>query len=180
MVVALGVHKPAPVHRLTQGRFLKPSPFKVLRRSHPLRFWPLAFRASNHPPSHPLRHRPNNTPWILASWMANIYPPETTSGVVTSYIPLTDVFVPPESCKSVFREGASWIAYDLLYGLEINSNVVCQPSAVTTWWTQATSGSPLSGQTIVSIGPLSCPSSWNTVATSLKDVSSTAAMCCPS
>ncbi|KAH8763293.1 hypothetical protein F5883DRAFT_463466 [Diaporthe sp. PMI_573] len=112
--------------------------------------------------------------------MASLYPADTDSGEVTSYIPLKTVFAPPESCTSIFRQnGSSYVAYDPGYGLDINSNVICQPPAVTTWWNQADLGNAVSDHTVVSIGPLSCPSSWNTVATSVKDVSSTAAMCCP-
>ncbi|KAI1498314.1 hypothetical protein F5X99DRAFT_393968 [Biscogniauxia marginata] len=114
--------------------------------------------------------------------MEDLYPAETTSGVVTSFIPLTSVFTPTAECTSYFRlNGPSLVAFDPGYGLDIDTNVRCLPSAVTTWWEQGRFGDAGDGDhTAVSIGPLTCPNEWSTVASSVKDGSSTLAMCCPS
>lgn len=117
---------------------------------------------------------------VFGILMATLYPADTIDGSVTSYVPLTTVYTPPSSCSTIFRQdGPSYVAYDPGYGLEISSNTICQPPAVTTWWEQKALGDPASDHTAVSIGPLTCPSSWVTVATSVKDSASTAAMCCP-
>lgn len=112
--------------------------------------------------------------------MATLYSADTVNGVVTSYIPLTTVFTPPEFCSTIFRQdGPSYVAYDPGYGLDIDSRIICQPPAVTTWWEQGNLGDVASDHTAVSIGPLTCPHSWITVATSIKGDVSTAVMCCP-
>ncbi|KAI0595169.1 hypothetical protein F4775DRAFT_570407 [Biscogniauxia sp. FL1348] len=113
--------------------------------------------------------------------MTSIYPAESSSGTVTSFIPLTTTFTPTAGCTDFFRlNGASLVAFDPGYGLDIDSNVRCLPSAVTTWWEQGRFGDASDGaHTAVSIGPLTCPDKWPTVASSVKDSSSTLAMCCP-
>lgn len=114
--------------------------------------------------------------------MTSLYPAETNSGVVTSWIPLTTVFTPSASCTSQFRlDGPSLVAFDPGYGLDIDSNAECAPPAVTTWWEQGRlGGGDGNGHTAVSIGPLTCPDEWTTVASSTSQGSSTAFMCCPS
>ncbi|KAK2059380.1 hypothetical protein LY76DRAFT_570921 [Colletotrichum caudatum] len=114
--------------------------------------------------------------------MTEAYPPETDqAGTVTSFIALPTVFTPPSSCSSIYRlNGFSLVAYDPGFGLDIDSRVRCAPAAVTTWWEQGRLGiNGGEGHTAVSIGPLTCPDGWNTVATSAKDETSTLAMCCP-
>lgn len=113
--------------------------------------------------------------------MTSLYPAETNDGVVTSWIPLTTVYTPPTGCSTQFRlNGPSLVAFDPGYGLDIDSKVICAPPAVTTWWEQGRLGQgAASGHTAASIGPLTCPSSWTTVATSVKDKISTNIMCCP-
>jgi hypothetical protein len=117
--------------------------------------------------------------------MANVYPPETNDGVVTSWVPLTTTFTPSVGCESKFRlNGPSLVAYDPGYGLDIDARVKCAPPAVTTWWEQGRLGKGRlgkgndDGHTAASIGPLTCPNAWSTVATSVSG-SSTHAMCCP-
>ncbi|OMP83029.1 hypothetical protein BK809_0001221 [Diplodia seriata] len=106
--------------------------------------------------------------------------PETNDGEVTSWIPLTAAFTPTEGCESAFRlNGPSLVAFDPGYGLDIDQRVKCAPSAVTTWWEQGRLGVGPSEHTAVSIQPLTCPHEWSTVASSIKDGSSTQAMCCP-
>ena len=114
--------------------------------------------------------------------MTNVYPAVTISGVVTSFIPLTTTYTPTPSCTEQYRlNGRSLVAFDPGYGLDIDSEVVCAPSAVTTWWEQGRFGhGDDADHTAVSIGPLTCPDEWSTVVTSVKDVSSTQLMCCPS
>ena len=113
--------------------------------------------------------------------MTALYPAETNNGVVTSWIPLTTVFIPSASCSDEFRlNGPSLVAFDPGYGLDINPNVVCAPPAVTTWWEQGRLGQGDDpGHTAASLGPLTCPDAWKTVVSSIKDHSSTLAMCCP-
>lgn len=112
--------------------------------------------------------------------MASLYSADTVSGVVTSYIPLTTVFSAPSYCAGMFRQdGPGYMAYDPGYGIDINRDIICQPPAVTTWWEQGALGDAASDHTAVSLGPMTCPHGWSTVATSVKDSVSTAAMCCP-
>ncbi|KAI1324337.1 hypothetical protein F5Y16DRAFT_307883 [Xylariaceae sp. FL0255] len=114
--------------------------------------------------------------------MAQPYPAETTSGIVTSFIPLTTIYTPTAGCSSIFRlDGPSLVAFDPGYGFDIDSSVDCEPSAVTTWWEQGRfGGGNIPGHTAVSIGPMICPDGWSTVISSKRSMSSTLAMCCPS
>ncbi|KAB8234047.1 uncharacterized protein BDW43DRAFT_66959 [Aspergillus alliaceus] len=110
-----------------------------------------------------------------------IYPGETNGGTVTSFIPLTTAWPASSGCASYFRlNGPSLMAYDPGYGLEINTDVICGPPALTTWWEQGRLGGGGPYHTAVSIGPLTCPEDFSTVVSSVKDSSSTLAMCCPS
>lgn len=110
-----------------------------------------------------------------------LYPAETIDGTVTSFIPLTTAWPSSSECDHYFRlNGASLMAYDPGYGLEIDRNVICAPPAVTTWWEQGRLGGGNQYHTAVSIGPMVCPEAFSTVVTSVKDGTSTLAMCCPS
>ena len=113
--------------------------------------------------------------------MSIIYPAETNNGVVTSWIPLSTAWPSSSGCADSFRlDGPSLMAFDPGYGLNVNPSVTCEPPEVTTWWEQGLlGGGDSSGHTAVSIGPLVCPESFVTVATSIKNYSSTLAMCCP-
>ncbi|KAI1130983.1 hypothetical protein F5Y10DRAFT_99933 [Nemania abortiva] len=113
--------------------------------------------------------------------MTTLYPAVTSSGGVISFIPLTTTFTPSAECSGYFRlNGPSLVAFDPGYGLDIDTDVICVPSAVTTWWEQARLGVNGDDHTAISIGPLTCPYKWETVATSIENGSSTVAMCCPS
>lgn len=113
--------------------------------------------------------------------MTAVYPAVTSNGDVTSFIPLTTLFRPSSKCSEYFRlNGPSLVVFDPGYGLDIDSDVRCVPSAVTTWWEQARLGFNGDDHTAISIGPLTCPYEWETVATSVENGSSTLAMCCPS
>lgn len=110
-----------------------------------------------------------------------LYPAETNDDTVTSFIPLTTAWPSSSGCDHYFRlNGASLMAYDPGYGLEIDRNVICAPPAVTTWWEQGRLGGGNQYHTAVSIGPMVCPEGFSTVITSVKDDTSTLAMCCPS
>ncbi|KAE8353758.1 hypothetical protein BDV28DRAFT_132534 [Aspergillus coremiiformis] len=112
---------------------------------------------------------------------STLYPAETNGDTVTSFIPLTTAWPSSSGCASYFRlNGPSLMAYDPGYGLDIDKNVVCAPPAVTTWWEQGLLGGGRAQHTAVSIGPLTCPEDFSTVVSSIKNGSSTLAMCCPS
>ncbi|TDZ40486.1 hypothetical protein C8035_v004146 [Colletotrichum spinosum] len=114
--------------------------------------------------------------------MEEPYPAETDkSGTITSFIALPTPSTPPSSCSTVFRlNGVSLVAYDPGFGIDIDTRVRCAPGAVTTWWEQGRLGlNDGQGHTAVSIGPLACPDRRSTVASSVKDDTSTLAMCCP-
>lgn len=112
---------------------------------------------------------------------STLYPAETTDGTVTSFIPLTTAWPSSSGCASIFRlNGPSLVAYDPGYGLDIDTDVMCAPPAVTTWWEQGHLFGGGSRHTAVSIGPLTCPEDFTTATSSIRDGSSTLAMCCPS
>lgn len=113
--------------------------------------------------------------------MATVYPAVTGGATVTSFVPLTTSFTPSAACSEYFRlNGPSLVAFDPGYGLDIDTDVRCVPSAVTTWWEQGRLGGNGEGHTAISLGPLVCPHEWHTVVSSTVDQSSTLAMCCPS
>ncbi|KGO75606.1 hypothetical protein PITC_050360 [Penicillium italicum] len=112
---------------------------------------------------------------------AVLYPAETNSGTVTSYVPLTTTWTPPSECYTKYRlDGPSLMAFDPAYGLDVETGLVCGPPAMTTWWEQGLLGDHGSYATRISIGPMSCPDNWSTLASSTKDSSSILQMCCPS
>ncbi|KGO40815.1 hypothetical protein PEXP_086270 [Penicillium expansum] len=112
---------------------------------------------------------------------AIFYPAESHSGTVTSYVPLTTTWTPPSGCSTKYRlDGPSLVAFDPAYGLDVETGIVCGPPAMTTWWEQGLLGDGGSHKTRLSIGPMSCPEDWSTLASSTKDSSSVLEMCCPS
>lgn len=116
--------------------------------------------------------------------MASSYlpiPQETNIGEATAWIPLTTAFSWSSACTGQFRlDGPSLMAFDPGYGLEVDTNVICQPPAVTTWWEQAKLGvATKAGHTAASLQPMVCPMGFSTLASSVKDLSSTLALCCP-
>ena len=114
--------------------------------------------------------------------MSSLYPAETdATGGVVSYVPLTTSYTPPASCSSVFHlDGPSLMAYDPAYGIGVNTDVICGPPAVTSWWEQALLGNPRSAHTALSLGPLICPEPFTTATTAIQRGSSTSVFCCPS
>ncbi|PYI23511.1 hypothetical protein BO99DRAFT_439794 [Aspergillus violaceofuscus CBS 115571] len=109
------------------------------------------------------------------------YPAKTNSGTVTSYLPLTTAWPSSSGCASIYRlNGPSLVAWDPGYGLDVNSDVVCDAPEVTTWWEQGLLENGGTLPTRVSLGPFTCPEAFSTMKSSVKDAFSTLEMCCPS
>ncbi|KAI0390217.1 hypothetical protein F5Y17DRAFT_79715 [Xylariaceae sp. FL0594] len=113
------------------------------------------------------------------------YPTETNNYTVTSYLPLTTVYFHSALCSGCLPwERTRLVAFDPGYGIDSDLLVRCLSTPVTTWWEQGrfsyvtiSSGQP---HTALSLGPLVCPYAWSTLVSSVKDQSSTLALCCPS
>ncbi|KAL2277513.1 hypothetical protein FJTKL_15429 [Diaporthe vaccinii] len=119
----------------------------------------------------------------MASAVETVYrPPELTSGTWTSWIPL----VTPWSghapgCSTKFWQwntDRSIVAWDPGFGISVSKDLRCVPEAATTAWDQDRLGS--NSDTVVSIGPMTCPEAFSQVATSVMDASRTLVACCPS
>ncbi|KAE8346213.1 hypothetical protein BDV24DRAFT_159010 [Aspergillus arachidicola] len=109
---------------------------------------------------------------------ATRYPLETIDERLTSWLPLTTAWNLPSGCSTNFHIGAAaLIAFDPGYGLEGDLLVRCVPHEIAASWEQAALGHP---DTSFSLGPLTCPEYLYTAGISVKDGSSTLAMCCPS
>ena len=140
--------------------------------------------------------------------MSVTYPPETSNGVVTSWIPLTTGWIYDLSCglyclykaiglsqesfssahsiitKERLETISTFVAFDPRLGDLV---IPCLPREVTTWMNQNPRGNivipgPAMSYTltIMSLLPLRCPDAWSTVATFVKSSISTQVMCCPS
>lgn len=113
--------------------------------------------------------------------MSAYRPPESRSGTITSWIPLvTPYSMFPDGCSSAFwanDRGVSIVGWDPGYGISVDKNMRCMPEAVTAWWDQDRLGP--NSETVVSIGPLTCPEPFTQVHTSFIDASSTSIACCP-
>ncbi|PMD32307.1 hypothetical protein L207DRAFT_572109 [Hyaloscypha variabilis F] len=107
------------------------------------------------------------------------YPPETHNGIVTSWIPLTSAYPSSSGCDTLWWSVvvSTLAVWDPGYGLTVDSNVHCVPPPVTSWWDQANLGA--NSLTQLSIGPITCPVDYTTVATSIVDETSTFVACCP-
>lgn len=109
-------------------------------------------------------------------------PPESSTGTVTSWIPLiTPYSMYVEKCSSAFwrwNDDGTMVAWDPGYGISVDTNLRCVPEAATTWWNQELLGP--NTETIVSIGPLTCPDPFTQAATQIEDASRTRIACCPS
>lgn len=123
------------------------------------------------------------TPFSLTAWsikcMASQYPPETHGGTVTSWVPITTVWPSQSGCdQSFWSYVPSTIAgWDPGYGMSVDASVSCLPEAATTWWNQERLG--VNRQTVMSIGPITCPEAYTTAMTSAQDATSTLVACCP-
>ncbi|KAI1778186.1 hypothetical protein F4818DRAFT_289064 [Hypoxylon cercidicola] len=105
--------------------------------------------------------------------------PETNTGVVTSWIPITTAHPTHPGCESLIWKYNPTVlaAWDPGYGVEVDTDATCLPKPVTTWWLQDRFG-PIK-ETVLSIGPVTCPQDYYTATTSKKDDSSTYVACCP-
>ena len=105
--------------------------------------------------------------------------PDTTGAVVTSWIPLESAFPARQECTDKLWNyvGDIIAGWDPGYGVSANFDVTCHPKGVTTWWLQERLGS--NSDTVVSLGPVTCPEDYTTATTSAKDISSTLIACCP-
>lgn len=109
-------------------------------------------------------------------------PPDSSTGTVTSWIPfVTPYSMHAEDCSSAFwkwNKDAELVAWDPGYGISVDQNLRCVPEAATTWWLQQNLGT--NTETVVSIGPLTCPDAFVQVATHVEDETRTRVACCPS
>ncbi|OIW23617.1 hypothetical protein CONLIGDRAFT_637587 [Coniochaeta ligniaria NRRL 30616] len=110
--------------------------------------------------------------------MATAKLPETNSGVVTSWIPITTGYPSVQGCDKIYWsvDPNPVAAWDPGYGLLV-ADSSCLPRPVTTWWDQQFLGT--NTDTVLSIGPVTCPQAYYTAKTSVKDSSSTLVGCCP-
>ncbi|GMG11803.1 unnamed protein product [Aspergillus oryzae var. brunneus] len=109
---------------------------------------------------------------------ATLKPMETVDKRVTSWLPLTSNWNLPSGCSTSFHiNAAALTAFDPEYGLEGDPLVRCVPPEVVASSKQAALGQP---DTSISLGPLTCPDYLYTAGISVKDDSSTLAVCCPS
>lgn len=108
-------------------------------------------------------------------------PPESTSGTLTSWIPLVTPYSGhAPQCSTKFWQWATdreLVAWDPGFGISVSKDLRCVPEAATTVWDQDRLGS--NSDTIVSIGPITCPEAFSQVATSVIDASRTMVACCP-
>lgn len=108
-------------------------------------------------------------------------PPESTSGTWTSWIPLVTPWSDhAPACSTKFWQwntDGEIVAWDPGFGISVSKDLRCVPEAATTVWDQDRLGS--NSDTIVSIGPITCPEAFSQVATSVLDASRTLVACCP-
>ncbi|KAI1211679.1 uncharacterized protein F4807DRAFT_458574 [Annulohypoxylon truncatum] len=105
--------------------------------------------------------------------------PETNTGTVTSWIPISTAYPHQAGCDEYFWQYVTdtIAAWDPGYGISVRTDATCLPKPVTTWWLQDRFG-PIK-ETILSIGPVTCPQDYYTATASAKDASSTFVACCP-
>jgi hypothetical protein len=106
--------------------------------------------------------------------------PETNSGVVTSWLPVSTPWPAVPQCSAeIYSQigGGSAIAFDPFFGQSINGQITCLPPAATLWWNQVYQ---TPAQTITSLGPFACPELYTTGTTSALNSLSTFIGCCPS
>ena len=109
----------------------------------------------------------------------SFYPPETNAGTLTSWIPVGTTFPSPSGCESLYWSVVvdRLAVWDPGYGISVDTNVKCLPPAATTWWDQDRLG--VDTATVVSLGPITCPSDYTTVTTMIQNQFSTFVACCP-
>ncbi|KAB5572791.1 hypothetical protein GE09DRAFT_684292 [Coniochaeta sp. 2T2.1] len=104
--------------------------------------------------------------------------PETNAGIVTSWVPITTAYPSVQGCDQLYYSvvANTVAAWDPGYGINV-ADSSCLPRAATTWWNQGNLGR--NTETVMSIGPITCPQAFYTARTSVKDSSSTLVGCCP-
>lgn len=124
-----------------------------------------------------------SSPLENSSSTPNAHPPETNSGIVTSWLAVASAWPAVPQCSTEIYsqigtgDGLAAIAFDPVFGESISTQVTCLPPFATSWWNQQAQ-TPL--QTVTSIGPLVCPQLYTTAATSALNSASTFVACCPS
>ncbi|KAI5861257.1 hypothetical protein GGS23DRAFT_577781 [Durotheca rogersii] len=105
--------------------------------------------------------------------------PETNDGIVTSWIPIPTTHPSQPGCENLIWKYVPNViaAWDPGYGIEVRKDVTCHPKAMTTWWRQDQLGA--NKETVMSLGPVTCPQDYYTATASAKDASSTYVACCP-
>ena len=115
--------------------------------------------------------------WIMSS--LSFYPPETNTGTLTSWIPIITTFASPSGCESLYWSYVigTLAVWDPGYGISVDTHIKCHPRAATSWWDQGRLG--VDSATVVSLGPITCPSDYTTVTTMIQNQFSTFVACCP-
>jgi len=110
--------------------------------------------------------------------------PETNSGTVTSWLPITTTWPTITQCSTeiysqtatVPGENVLAMGFDPYFNTIISPNVFCLPPEATSWWQQPQQTPQL---TVTSIGPIICPGLYSTATTSVLNSESTWVACCP-
>ncbi|CAD6448205.1 e9ba2647-3038-4010-ba97-f684bac53c83 [Sclerotinia trifoliorum] len=102
---------------------------------------------------------------------------EGSSGVVTTWLPLTTVYPIVPRCKNEFYSPNNMTQ---IFAYDPNQNALtfstkCWPSEARSWWNQETDATA-----ITSLGPFVCPEAYTAVVTEVVNPGSTLTGCCPS
>lgn len=113
------------------------------------------------------------------------YSVETTSGIVTSWLPLTTSFSAPSACFTGIYSQAAQAGIEagpgkLVFDPFANPSTACFLQQVTQWWDQSTTSPYATAGTVTSLGPFECPGGYTTAFTTENSLASTQIACCPS
>lgn len=107
-------------------------------------------------------------------------PPESNAGTWTSWIPLPTPYSGHDpQCSTIFWQPHSdgdHIAWDPGFGISI-TDLNCVPEAATTVWAQDRLGTNI--DTVLSIGPITCPEAFTQATSRSVDEFRTEVACCP-
>jgi hypothetical protein len=111
--------------------------------------------------------------------LASQHSPETSSGIVTSWLAVTTAWPTQAGCSSALWNvwSTAIVAFDPGYSLSVDKRSSCLPPAAMSWWEQ--DHSTHTGMTL-SLGLLVCPQAYTTASSSEKHNFSTFIACCPS
>ncbi|KAF4625604.1 hypothetical protein G7Y89_g12561 [Cudoniella acicularis] len=105
-------------------------------------------------------------------------PPNTVSGVVTSWLPITTEWPILTACATAYvTNGGVAVLYDPSLGVSNTPLLKCLPPEATLWWEQGIQ-TPL--LTVTSLGPLVCPGAYTTATQIEINSLTTEIACCPS